>query len=318
MNESGRMERNNKKEIDTADNKSNDEEQALIIDHDLVSKQQSVKNAEFGVGAALKSAANAELAIVEANKSLTKLQSQMDINQIDQYIESSKTNQSESHLNSLFARLDKTRVDIDKARVDIEKAREYGDRAREDIANARAFFNIQRGVLDKVLPNETEMTLDHTINRHNQHYKEIIKVAASSDLNLEAGSYVFFPQECLGQTYLPHKFLFIRQEYVDVAAIIKAKLLKHRRVLVLGSPGIGKSLFGWFMFLHEARSHNDVAYKNGNERTFYCTWEEKSNKYKITSQPDNKKTYIGLFDGQESDDSLNLIIFSTSLLFASP
>jgi len=46
--------------------------------------------------------------------------------------------------------------------------------------------------------------------------------------------------------------LFIRQEYVDVANTIKENLTSDkstRRVFVLGSPGIGKSVFGVLLFL---------------------------------------------------------------------
>ena len=47
--------------------------------------------------------------------------------------------------------------------------------------------------------------------------------------------------------------LFIREEYVEVSHIIATKIAANndviRRVLVLGSPGIGKSVFGVFLFL---------------------------------------------------------------------
>ena len=62
--------------------------------------------------------------------------------------------------------------------------------------------------------------------------------------------------------------LFIRQEYLDVSHIIAKKLALDqsiRSVLVLGSPGIGKSVFGVLLFLLAIKEKKHVAYHPRNE-----------------------------------------------------
>ena len=92
--------------------------------------------------------------------------------------------------------------------------------------------------------------------------------------------------------------LFIRQEYVNVAHIIKKRLTLHdsiRRVLVLGSPGIGKSVFGVLLFLLAIKKKKDVAYHPLNDAfTYYFTWN--GTEYKISDFPHAGKTYEAYFD----------------------
>jgi len=92
--------------------------------------------------------------------------------------------------------------------------------------------------------------------------------------------------------------LFIRQEYLDVAHIIQKILTLNdsiRRVLVLGSPGIGKSVFGVLLFLLAIKKKKDVAYHPLNDAfTYYFTWN--GTEYKISDFPHAGKTYEAYFD----------------------
>lgn len=234
----------------------------------------------------MKSVENAERAFKEANESLAKFQSRID----ERF---AMDNIKDPYLYTILQN------EHDKASYRLGKASDRLNKARD-------FLIIRIDALNTVSTKTNNTTQYH--DKNYQNFKKIMDVATSNDLNLEAGRYVAFPQEYLGPIYLPHKVLFIRQEYVEIAAITKSKLLledqrmvpRTRRVLILGSPGIGKSLFGWFMFLREVQSKNDVAY-TGNRITYYVTWEKDRSNYKITSQPDTEMTYIGLFDGKETN-----------------
>lgn len=142
--------------------------------------------------------------------------------------------------------------------------------------------------------------------------------AIAQELNLEtsgklvAGPKTFFCTSCLNG-------LFIRQEYVDVAKIIATKFASIdsiNRVLVVGSPGIGKSMFGIILFLLAIKEKNDVAYRALNGKTHYFTWNKIQ--YDITIFPVVGKKYVGYFDGNDSGDSLDYNKFDRVFLFASP
>jgi len=115
--------------------------------------------------------------------------------------------------------------------------------------------------------------------------------------------------------------LFIRQDYVDVAKIIKTKLdsiESIRRVLILGSPGIGKSVFGVFLFLLAIQEKKDVAYRPLHKFTYYFTWNKIKNEYDISLDPYDGTTYEAYFDGNESGGALTFHLFTRVFLFASP
>jgi len=122
--------------------------------------------------------------------------------------------------------------------------------------------------------------------------------------------------------------LFIRQEYVDVDDIINKKLSSDdgsidngsiKRVLVVGSPGIGKSVFGVLLFLLAIKQKKNVAYHPlDDDRTYYFTWIEDENKHEITDSPCAETNYDGYFDGTESKSALNFNLFNRVFLFASP
>jgi len=111
--------------------------------------------------------------------------------------------------------------------------------------------------------------------------------------------------------------LFIRQEYVDITNIIKKKLTLNdliRRVLVLGSPGIGKSVFGVLLFLLAIKEKKD--YPLNHRFTYYFTWNGVG--YDISAFPCTGRTYEAYFNGNDKGDALDYDLFNCIFLFASP
>ncbi len=94
--------------------------------------------------------------------------------------------------------------------------------------------------------------------------------------------------------------LFIRQEYVDVANIIEKKLTSDEsinRVLVIGSPGIGKSVFGLILFLLALKEHKDVAYHPINfQFSYFFNWN--GTEYDISDFAHVGRKYEGYFDAK--------------------
>jgi hypothetical protein len=114
--------------------------------------------------------------------------------------------------------------------------------------------------------------------------------------------------------------LFIRQEYLDVANIIENRFVKDPsrvKVLVVGSPGIGKSVFGVLLFLLALKRKKNVAYHlDGKEYVCFFTWNQ--TEYNISFLPCIGKVYEGYFDGKESSFALDFVLFSRVFLFSSP
>ncbi|GMF29734.1 unnamed protein product [Phytophthora fragariaefolia] len=113
--------------------------------------------------------------------------------------------------------------------------------------------------------------------------------------------------------------LYIRQEYLDLHDIIKQRLTSDsslRRILVVGSPGIGKSVFGVFLLLLFMMEQKDVAYRPLGGEGLYFT--HSTDGYKCSRMPHAEKTYDGVFDGNEAGAALSLTLFAHAFLFASP
>ncbi|ETI51756.1 hypothetical protein F442_05035 [Phytophthora nicotianae P10297] len=113
--------------------------------------------------------------------------------------------------------------------------------------------------------------------------------------------------------------LYIRQEYWDLHDIIKQRLRSDRslrRILVVGSPGIGKSVFGVFLLLLFMTEQKDVAYRRLGDKVIYFTWN--ADGYKCSRTPYAGRTYDGLFDGNEAGEALWLSDFDRAFLFANP
>jgi hypothetical protein len=144
-------------------------------------------------------------------------------------------------------------------------------------------------------------------------------IALAQDLSLEeTEKLVAVPKKIFRTNFL--NGLFIRQEHVDVANIIEKKLASDEsidRVLVVGSPGIGKSVFGVLLFLLAIKEKKDVAYHPMNLGfTYYFTWN--GTEYAISDLPNVDRLYEGYFDGNDSGDALDYTLFHRVYLFSSP
>ncbi|OWZ07897.1 Crinkler (CRN) [Phytophthora megakarya] len=95
--------------------------------------------------------------------------------------------------------------------------------------------------------------------------------------------------------------LYIRQEYWDLYELIEQQTPAHKlhRILVIGSPGIGKSVFGVFLLLVFMTKEKDIAYRCLNRRLIYFSWNDAKG-YEISDEPVRGKKYEGLFDGNDS------------------
>lgn len=113
--------------------------------------------------------------------------------------------------------------------------------------------------------------------------------------------------------------LYIRQEYWDLHDIIENKLKDRsiRRILVAGSPGIGKSVFGVFLLLLSMMEQKDIAYRPLGDPLIYFTWNSTMG-YEYSDTPHVGRTYDGFFDGNEADGALRLSAFNRAFVFASP
>ncbi|KAG1695131.1 hypothetical protein DVH05_020773 [Phytophthora capsici] len=114
--------------------------------------------------------------------------------------------------------------------------------------------------------------------------------------------------------------LYVRQEYWDMHAIMTKDLKPGDRVLVIGSPGIGKSVFGVFLLLLFMSERKNVAFQSlrKEEKIFYFTWNRIENRYDVTLRRVPETEYEGLFDGKENGTEWNTLAIVNSYLFASP
>ena len=147
--------------------------------------------------------------------------------------------------------------------------------------------------------------------------EELIKVGQNlKDDDIVAGRIITVPKKVFG-IECPNG-LYIRQEYLDVHSLITAAVESgDSRVLVIGSPGIGKSTFGLFLFLLAIRDKKDVAYHPVDSQfIFYFSWNK--NHYRITNAPLIGKEYNAYYDGNEYRGAISDPSWSVVFLFSSP
>ncbi|KAE9219267.1 hypothetical protein PF005_g7937 [Phytophthora fragariae] len=147
-------------------------------------------------------------------------------------------------------------------------------------------------------------------------------VELSKDLkpnDLEEGKMLAVPTQVFGTVFL--NGLYIRQEYWELYRIIQRELASDKnrsRVLVMGSPEIGKSVFGVFLLLLFMTKKKNVAFRAPRERVVYFfTWSD-TNGYEISNSPRDKTSYEGFFDGSEREGGWGGPHFLHVYLFASP
>ena len=112
--------------------------------------------------------------------------------------------------------------------------------------------------------------------------------------------------------------IFVREEYLTVNNIIvhaRATTPKLKRILVLGSPGIGKSVFGVLLFLLAIKEKKCVAYRAIGHATCYFTWN--GSIYDISYHAQSGYTYEGFFDGDGNGaDPLNHELLKPAYVFS--
>ncbi|KAG1688694.1 hypothetical protein DVH05_003131 [Phytophthora capsici] len=144
------------------------------------------------------------------------------------------------------------------------------------------------------------------------------------ETDLDTGALLETAQEVFGVLGVNvRKGLYVRQEYWDVYEIMKEKLQSNNeidRVVLLGSPGIGKSVFGVFLLLLFMSEHKNVAFRafGSDARPYYFTWNDDENRHEASLRPIAGNRYEGLFDGNDSSGGWRENTFAHSYLFASP
>ncbi|POM71106.1 Hypothetical protein PHPALM_12371 [Phytophthora palmivora] len=135
----------------------------------------------------------------------------------------------------------------------------------------------------------------------------------------EVGTVLNTPTTIFGAAF--DNGLYIRQEYWDLHEIIQKRLAADaslRRILVVGSPGIGKSVFGVFLLLLFMMEKKHIAYRPlAHPQVHYFTWSS-TNGYAVSDTSCAGITYEGFFDGNEAYGALDAGVFKHAFLFASP
>lgn len=142
----------------------------------------------------------------------------------------------------------------------------------------------------------TEVTVDSIDSL--EELVPITEMAArlNPETDLAVGNLLNIPESPLGRFKTG---LYVRKEYWDLHKTIKQRLEAKEndiyRILVIGSPGIGKSVFGVFVLLVSMMEKKNVAYRPlGDLAPYYFSWN--GTKYVISEAPLPDKKYVGLFD----------------------
>ncbi|CAK4679971.1 hypothetical protein LEN26_006964 [Aphanomyces euteiches] len=191
-----------------------------------------------------------------------------------------------------------------------------------------------------VVPTESEQTLRHAGQKRQQSFGDARntnslkkpRIEASEpqefpDLNsfveaaekssLDVGTLVNLPKTAIFESCFGG--MYIRREYIYVADLIKRTLESHKliwRVLVVGSPGIGKSIFGVYLLMFALKEKRNVAYRTLSGVVYYFTWND--SKCEISKSPRAKTKYNGYFDGIGDKEALDYDLFDHAFVFASP
>lgn len=90
-----------------------------------------------------------------------------------------------------------------------------------------------------------------------------------------------------------------------------------RRILVVGSPDIGKSVFGIFLLLGLMTEKRDLAYRPMTcPRTYYLSCDT-VNAYEMSNTPWQERKHESLFDGNDKGGALDYGYLSHAFLLAS-
>jgi hypothetical protein len=122
--------------------------------------------------------------------------------------------------------------------------------------------------------------------------------------SLETGKLLALPDTLLGTAF--SNGLYIRHEYWALFGIIQNALASFkatRRVLVVGSPEIGKSVWV-FLLLLLMTEKKDVAYCPLGQSCIYYFNRDVSGGYTVSDTPCAGKVYEGFFGGSKRDGAV--------------
>ncbi len=264
-----------------------------------------------------------ELALAEVKRCTETITSrERDIKELDRdmmkMVKTSGFTGEESQFVSLSKLRDKASAELDKARAELKEANERLDKANERLDKANEVRQEQIASMYAAIPSSKKQRNEAS----ESDLREYIMAAEAVSLE-KSGTLLDAPiPRTIFQTPLDNG-LFIREEYVEVSHIIATKIAANndviRRVLVLGSPGIGKSVFGVFLFLLAIKEKKNVAYHPLDlEFTYFFTWNRTEERYIISYAPYESNKYEGYFDGNVNGGALKFNIFNRIFLFSSP
>jgi hypothetical protein len=145
-------------------------------------------------------------------------------------------------------------------------------------------------------------------------FYECFKIAESLNMDVQ-DEIIKTPSELFG-TYVSNGILF-REEYQNLLDIIKDKRKIGNKFLIIGSPGIGKSVFSILMFVLAIKERKHVAYKPKKcKEIYFFTWNNRE--YSTTVNAKRGVIYEGFLDGDENCNYFGLNCINPAFLFASP
>ncbi|GMF44348.1 unnamed protein product [Phytophthora lilii] len=150
--------------------------------------------------------------------------------------------------------------------------------------------------LKPLVPDEKRQRTEAVDPRHLNELNALVaiahKLSGAKELKLE--TLLDTPMTIFGAAF--DDGLYVRQEYWDLHEIIQKRLASDsslRRILVVGSPGIGKSVFGVFLLLLFMMEKKHVAYRPlAHPRVHYFTWSS-TNGYAVSDTSRAGITYEG-------------------------
>lgn len=121
--------------------------------------------------------------------------------------------------------------------------------------------------------------------------------------NLAAGNLIKCPKSSVFENISLKNGLYVRKEYIDMLSRIGPYLQKYRddepwRCLVLGTPGIGKSMFGIYLIMHHILERRNVVYIPLYSTTpIYLTFNSNSETPQISTHRISNHRYHVIYDG---------------------
>ncbi|KAK1937047.1 hypothetical protein P3T76_009825 [Phytophthora citrophthora] len=140
-----------------------------------------------------------------------------------------------------------------------------------------------------------------------------------SDTDVAAGRLLEVPKHFMGIDI--YDGLYVRQEYWDLHALITEKFDSNRnvrRVPVLGSPGIGKSVFGGVPVSEIDDGEGKYCLPLYGRSTHLLFYLGRGERLRNISGPANRPSYISLFDENDAIGGYAYSQFHHLYLFASP